>query len=401
MFLTDENENTPFHFATFIGYVEGVRQLLNKSTLVAFQRNQRSNLPIHFACAMGHVRVVEELLRVQGPCTSFWLNKKGQNILHVSAMCGQNKMVKYLLKHPKIHSKTINEKDLNGDTPLHLASKYLHVWTLFHLSQDKRINVNLVNDQGLTARDIVRRQSKFPRTRIEFVASKILKFAGGSLKQIKRGPKPVANKEWNVNDGANTLIIVAVLVATVTFAAGFTVPGGVHSSDDSVPKERGMAVLTDQTLFKIFMTFNTIAMYCSTFGSIILLWRHLGDRRLSIRAYRISKIFVQLALGTMPVAFMAAIRLTVSNNSLLADLTSIIAFIFISLILLLRILACFPFGMHLPVFYQVRKLLLWIIITLLCGTKDGRVYDVDEIQQDDEAGRANTVNATQGKNRVT
>ncbi|XP_054781911.1 protein ACCELERATED CELL DEATH 6-like [Prosopis cineraria] len=405
MFVTDENGNTPLHYAAFTGYAEGAHELLKKSTLVAFQRNSKGNLPIHVACGKGHVQVVEESLRVQGPCTSFWLNNEGRNILHIASMRGQNKMVKYLLKHPKINSKTVNEKDLlNGDTPLHLASKNLNLWTLDHLSRDKRINVNLVNDQDLTASDIIQRQSKFPRTLTEFGAYMILRFASASLKhnnKLRPEPKLAQNKEWNVNDGANTLIIVAVLVSTVTFAAGFTVPGGLYNSDDPVPKERGMAVLTDQTLFKIFMTFNTISMYCSTFGTILLLWRHLNDRRASIRAHDISKIFVQLALGTMPVAFMAAILLVVSNDSFLQHLTGVIAFIFIFLILLLGLLGYFPLGIHLPVFRQVGQLNLWILIMLFYGTTYGRVYDVGEIQQDDEVGMANPVNTTQEKNRVT
>ncbi|XP_054781909.1 protein ACCELERATED CELL DEATH 6-like [Prosopis cineraria] len=423
MFLTDEDGNTPLHYAAFTGYVEGVRELLNKSTLVAFQRNSKSNLPIHFACGKGHIQVVEELLRVQGPCTSFSLNNEGRNILHIASMRGKSKMVKYLLKHPKINSKTVNEKDLlNGDTPLHLASRKLYLWTLDHLSRDKRIIVNLVNDQGLTAIDIIRSQSKFPMTRIEVLileklqfykrlrhvttylldlitlqlgAYMIVRFAGASRKyNNKLRRKRVVNKAWNENDGANTLIIVAVLVATVTFAAGFTIPGGVYSSDYPVPIKRGMAVLTDQTLFKIFMTFNTIAMYCSTFGTILLLWRHLPDRRVSTQAYHNSKIFVQLALGTMPVAFVAAILLVVRNDSFLAYLTSIIAFIFVFVILLLGLLGYFPTrSISLPVFRQVGLLLLWFGIILFYGSKDG-VFYFGEIPQDDD-------NATQEKNRVT
>ncbi|XP_054781924.1 protein ACCELERATED CELL DEATH 6-like [Prosopis cineraria] len=386
-FLKDENENTPLHYAAYAGYVEGVRELLKESTLVPlFQRNSQNNLPIHVACGQGHVQVVEELLRKQGPCTT---------------MRGQNEMVKYLLNHSKVSSESVNEKDLNGDTPLHLAARKLYLWTLFHLSRDKRMNVNLVNNRGLTAHDIVEWQSKIPKTRTEYFASKILKFAGASLKKNKPREKHVDNKEWNVNDGANTLIIVAVLVATVTFAAGFTVPGGVYNSDDAVPKERGMAVLTCQTLFKIFMAFNTIAMYCSTIGSIILLYRHLGDRRFSERTYYISRGFVQVALVTMPVAFMAAIRLVVSNNSLLTYLTSVIAIIFIFLVLFLRILAWFHLGIHIPILRRVGELLLWIIIILFYGGKDNIVYDAGEIHQNDEDMVPNTVKATQEMNHMS
>ncbi|XP_054799850.1 uncharacterized protein LOC129304186 [Prosopis cineraria] len=112
MHLRDEHGYTPLHYAAYTGYVEGIRELLNKSTLIAFQRNSKYNLPIHVDCGQGHVRVVEELLRVQGPFTSFWFNNNGRNVLHIAAKRERNKMVKYLLKQPKVHSKTVNEKDL-------------------------------------------------------------------------------------------------------------------------------------------------------------------------------------------------------------------------------------------------------------------------------------------------
>ncbi|XP_054779921.1 protein ACCELERATED CELL DEATH 6-like [Prosopis cineraria] len=310
-------------------------------------------------------------------------------------MRGKSKMVKYLLKHPKINSKTVNEKDLlNGDTPLHLASRKLYLWTLDHLSRDKRINVNVVNDQGLTAIDIIGSQRKSLMTRIELAAYMILILAGASLKHnTKLRSNHVVKKAWNEDDAANTLIIVAVLVATVTFAAGITMPAGVYSSDDPVPKKRGMAVLTDQTLFKTFMTFNTTAMYLSTFGTILLLWRQLPDRHVSRRAYIISTYFVHLALGTMPVAFMAAICLVVRNDSFLADLTSIIGFIFVFLILLLGFLGYFPKrSIRFPVFHQVVRLGIWFGLFLFYGSKDGRVY-AGKIQQDEDS-------ATQEKNRV-
>ncbi|XP_054779707.1 protein ACCELERATED CELL DEATH 6-like isoform X2 [Prosopis cineraria] len=225
LYLRDEHGNTPLHYAAYSSYVEGVRELLTKSNLVAFQRNLNGDLPIHIACRNRHVQVVKELLSGGWPYTRIWLNNKGQNILHIAAESGQNDMVKFLLKHSDIHAANVNEKDLNGDAPLHLASRKLHLWTLLHLSRDERIDVNLVNDQSLTARDIVWMQTKYPRTGQELLARMILKTAGIPLnKNLIRMPR-AANKEWNVKDGANSLITVAVLIATVTFAAGFTVPG--------------------------------------------------------------------------------------------------------------------------------------------------------------------------------
>ncbi|XP_054779710.1 protein ACCELERATED CELL DEATH 6-like isoform X2 [Prosopis cineraria] len=380
MYFRDEHRNTPLHYAAYIGYVEGVRELLNKSNLVAFQRNSNGDLPIHIAFQSSRVQVVKQLLRVECPYTRFWLNNKGQNILHIAAENRQNKMVRFLLKHSNIHPENVNEKDLDGDAPLHLASRKLYLWTLLHLSRDKRTDANLVNDKGLNARDIVLMQAKHPMTRQEFRASMILRTASVPLRKDMLGVQRIANAEWNVKDAANTLILVAVLIATVTFAAGFTVPGGFYSSDDPVPKNRGMAVLADKKLFKVFMAFNTISMYSSIFSSIILLWMHLGDRRYAIRAYFLARLFVHLALGTMPVAFMAAIHLVVGNNASLGDLVKVISFIFISFILLLLVLGYFPPGNRIPLLRQIGELIFLIGLILFYGPAD-RPYEARDVDQ--------------------
>ncbi|XP_054779826.1 protein ACCELERATED CELL DEATH 6-like [Prosopis cineraria] len=396
MYLRDENEETPLHCAARVGYLEGVSVLLNKSNLTAFQKNSEGNLPVHLACEGGHVRVVKKLLeeKCPWPDVRLWLNNNGQNMFHIAARNGEKNVVKYLLKNPKIiHDETMNEKDVNGDTPLHLASRNLCLWTLLHLSRDKKIDVNLVNNEGFTARDIVRVQSKIPMRHQEFLADVILKSAGVPLKTNILGVGHVAsiNREWNVKEAANTLILVAILIATVTFAAGFTVPGGIHDPDDKIPKERGKAVFACHTLFDIFMTFNTIAMYSSTLGSIILLWVQLGDRHFAEGVYRFAKIFVYVALLTMPIAFLAAICLTVSNNPLLTCILSVIGFIFIFFILFARILGRFPLGIRLPVVRQIGDLFIRIILILFYEKNDILLGEEGGINQYHPNEKANKV----------
>ncbi|XP_028796036.1 protein ACCELERATED CELL DEATH 6-like [Neltuma alba] len=276
LYQRDENNNTPLHHAAYFGYVEGVCIMLKTSPMIAFQRNSDGNLPIHLACDKCRVEVIKKLLEIEWSNAGLFLNHKGQNILHIAAMKGRICVTKYLLKHPKIHHDTINERD--------------------------------------------------------FLANVILYNAGVDLKanMLSVPLTTSTNKEWNVKDAANTLILVAILIATVTFAAGFTVPGGFYSSDGPIPKQKGMALLADQTLFKIFMAFNTIAMYSSTIGSIILLWVPVGDLRFATRAYANATIFVSVALMAMPVAFLAVIRLIVSNNIIVAHAISIIGFISVS-----------------------------------------------------------------------
>ncbi|XP_028787332.1 protein ACCELERATED CELL DEATH 6-like [Neltuma alba] len=294
-----------------------------------------------------------------------------QNVLHIAAMKGQTNMLRHLLKHPKIHHDIVNERDVNGNTPLHLASRGLRLWTLLLLSQHKMFDVNIMSNEGFTARDVVRMKCKHPMTCQEFLADAILENVGVSLKANMLAIQCITstNKEWNVKDAANTLILVTILIAIVTFTAGFTVPGGFYSSDGPIPKQRGLALLADQTLFKIFMAFNAIAMYSSTIGSVILLWVPLGDLRFA-GVYGLAKIFVYVALIAMPVAFLAAIRLIVSKNTLLADFISVNGFISIFFIIFVCVLEFFPLRNRRPVFRQIAGLFIRIIIILFYGGSD-------------------------------
>ncbi|MBO8631317.1 PGG domain-containing protein, partial [Staphylococcus aureus] len=58
-----------------------------------------------------------------------------------------------------------------------------------------------------------------------------------------------------INNATNSVTVVAVLFATVAFAAIFTVPGGTEDS--------GEAVVVGRVSFKIFFLFNAVALFTS------------------------------------------------------------------------------------------------------------------------------------------
>ena len=58
-----------------------------------------------------------------------------------------------------------------------------------------------------------------------------------------------------INQRKQTDLLVATLIATVTFTAGFTVPGGFKSGG----VDEGMAALSKRTAFLLFLIANTLA----------------------------------------------------------------------------------------------------------------------------------------------
>ncbi|KAI9071408.1 hypothetical protein K1719_046627 [Acacia pycnantha] len=94
---TISNGDSPLHAAilerntAYAGYKEGVCIMLERSPMIAFQRNSDGNLPIHLACQKRHGQVVKELLEIEWPNAGLFLNHKGQNIVHIAAMKGKLK----------------------------------------------------------------------------------------------------------------------------------------------------------------------------------------------------------------------------------------------------------------------------------------------------------------------
>ncbi|KAL3566582.1 hypothetical protein D5086_031997, partial [Populus alba] len=141
------------HLAASMGFLSGARLLVSRCPVAASQTNDEGNLPIHVACQKGHLKVVRELLTYWFDPMDF-LNEKGQNILHVAAESGQRKIVDEILRNQDLEA-LINEKDYDGNTPLHLAAMYCRSEIVRALVSDKRVDKRIVNNEKLNLAGVV------------------------------------------------------------------------------------------------------------------------------------------------------------------------------------------------------------------------------------------------------
>ncbi|CAK7347765.1 unnamed protein product [Dovyalis caffra] len=94
------------------------------------------------------------------------------------------------------------------------------------------------------------------------------------FKDVITPRKPPCQEELN-SDMRNVMLVGAALIATVTFQAGITPPGGVWQSDDILGHRAGHAVYSDQKIpFQIFLICNTIALTSSIFILLCLTFRY-------------------------------------------------------------------------------------------------------------------------------
>ncbi|XP_048234361.1 uncharacterized protein LOC125370941 [Ricinus communis] len=164
-----------------------------------------------------------------------------------------------------------------------------------------------------------------------------------------------------IKERIGILLLLEILVATVTFTAAFTVPGGYNSSDGP---DKGMATMLNYNMFQVFVICITAAFYSSIVSIFFAFWTTLSDIHLVVSLYRLSVCLLGLALGMMSLPFMAAIHLAVNKLTWLASYTLFIGIV--SFLILLFMLTCtFPFRFSNPFMQYISYYICQILIILL------------------------------------
>ncbi|KAF3964532.1 hypothetical protein CMV_011192 [Castanea mollissima] len=365
--MRDIKGRTPLHFAASTGYFVGIKFLLDDVKQSALERSKKGDFPIHTACKKGHVEIVE-LLKKQWRDPIELLNQEGQNILQVAAKSGRNNVVKHLLKSSQ--SFCWDAKDKGGNTALHLAATNLHPDVILSLTRGRRVNVKVLNGEGLTAIDIVHQRVRNPSFR-KLMTLWALKSAGTptSKKRMNiissQSTKPKRRRTpQGIKDYVTLLSVIAVLVATVSFASGLTVPGGFNSSDCGPAGQgnEGMATLANKTMFQVFIISDTVAMYCSIIGAFVLLWSHIDDMVLSTLTF--AQLLLQISVFAMCLAFMSAVYLVVSEISWLSIAVWIMGGVFLTVLLAISFMWMFPFGIAHPFFHCICQFTIPLMLRL-------------------------------------
>ena len=118
------------------------------------------------------------------------------------------------------------------------------------------------------------------------------------------------SKSEILRSAGETNLLVATIIASVTFTAAFTVPGGYESGDINP----GLAVLSKQAAFKAFVIANALAFGFSTASILVYMFsanirmvlsypdrRAKTERALQLVAYSIVALLVAFITGTYAV----------------------------------------------------------------------------------------------------
>ncbi|KAJ9549251.1 hypothetical protein OSB04_021794 [Centaurea solstitialis] len=352
--VIDEDGQTPLFYAASIGFLEGLTYLLDEVKMPSSQMNSTGFYPVHVASKCGHVHILQKLMQ-NYPDAGGFRNRKSQNILHVAAMYAKDNVVRFILQTPDLEF-ILNEKDVDGNTPLHLATISWHPKIVSSLTWDHRVNLTLVNKDGLTALDVAEEFME-PMTSFQQRLTWSALISAGTPRAVIGNKDRIISKKHDSSgkdgrhdvdyskDRVNTLLLVATLVATVTFAAGFTMPGGYINTE---PKQ-GQATLLHKLMLQTFVICDTVALYSAIMVAVTLIWAQLGDMALVVNALKFALPLLGLSLTTMLVAFMVAVSLVVAELTWLANFVLIFGMISLANVLTLFIPLCLPSSATSPV----------------------------------------------------
>ncbi|XP_021718551.1 protein ACCELERATED CELL DEATH 6-like [Chenopodium quinoa] len=216
------------------------------------------------------------------------------------------------LKNPSI-AEIKNTTDHGGATPLHRALERKDILLAKTLLNDNGVERNIEDYHDTTAMDLL---AKLCKENEDWARM---------CKQIKVNPylkTTYIQPGTNLDQMRNTLSVVAALLATITFAAGFTLPGGLNNAN-------GDAILAKKASFLVFLLADAYAMCASMLVLFCLIWSMVSERDMSyLLVDRSVVILMQALYGTM-VAFMTGIYSAIARSSLWA---AIIIFVMCSFI---------------------------------------------------------------------
>ncbi|KAL0719943.1 hypothetical protein Bca4012_069267 [Brassica carinata] len=287
-----------------------------KDSSAAYISDKEGQCPLHLAASTGQVVAYRELV---GSCPYVWelVDGKGRTSLHSAIISRKKGIIDCILEMPEISLHLLNESDADGNTPLHLSVVYKWQAVLLLLLENKRVDKFVMNRNNLTAAELFYSQNQelsYEVTMAYYALQRYYKQPSQrqNIETKKKQDKADFEENNARNDGAmyEVHLLVAVLVATVAFAAAFQIPGGY--------KPDGTPTLMEKAAFKCFLVFDTVA-FCFSVTTVYFLFyasRH-GFRARSSFLY-MSCLLMVVSLIAMASAFVSGMYLISSKSRLLA-----------------------------------------------------------------------------------
>lgn len=308
--------------AAHLGCYQVLKELLNADKSAAYKVNNEGNIALHLAAGKGNVYSMLELIQSCPSCCEMTDNE-GWNVFHFAVHSESRKAVQSLLNNQSLGN-LVNEKNHQGKTPLleHAASGSYMKYFIYHPKVDK-LAFNNENHNAIDT--IMLGKFLFSPSEVSFLWCLLRQNGSRGRRQIEDGGAEIMDNEGNIvrnksdyrkekkklidkafeeflKKGKEGHLVVAGLIATVTFAAGITMPGGYI--DEKGP-DQGTAVLTRSSAFQGFVISNSAALVfssCAVFAHLFV--PLLRDKSFEFLIWNLGLVLIVAAMFAMVLAFL-------------------------------------------------------------------------------------------------
>nr|XP_048324558.1 ankyrin repeat-containing protein BDA1-like [Ziziphus jujuba var. spinosa] len=234
----DFHKLSPLHLASAEGHTETVQALIEANKGMCFVRDEDGKIPLHYAAMRGRLEVIQLLIGAEPNSILENLNE-GETILHLCVQFNQLEALQMLVGSVKENNEFLNSKDQKcGNTILHLAVMLKQIETIKYLvsiPEMIRGANSIFNKSGYTAFGMIEHLPK------DFKCVEILNI----IQDVQKHDNPelfsscwkywwrkfinhlkTYDVDW-IKDRSGALMIVATVIATMTFQAALNPPGGV------------------------------------------------------------------------------------------------------------------------------------------------------------------------------
>ncbi|XP_028959185.1 uncharacterized protein [Malus domestica] len=206
-----------------------------------------TSTPLLIASVTGNVHIVKEILE-QHPQAVEHVNEKEHNILHLAIKNRQEKIFDLIKSNLTVMSKLSKRIDSNGNTILHQAADRSYYSVSL---SNKLIGPAMQLQDELRwfqrVKEIVPPHYIIHHNKKDKTAEELFNDWHDQLLEEAQ--------KW-VKETAQSCSTVAVLVATVVFAAAYTIPGGTND-------QNGLPLFQNDPLFMLFTSMDVVAIASS------------------------------------------------------------------------------------------------------------------------------------------
>ncbi|XP_078153110.1 protein ACCELERATED CELL DEATH 6-like [Carex rostrata] len=311
----EENKSgqTPIEYAVHRNQPDVIEIMLNYVRSLGYHVNKKEgNNPLLIAAASrGHIDAARAILK-HCPDAPYH-NEAGLTILHEAIIQDQEEFVGFIMGNRQL-DKLINMRDNNGNTALHYAVQKCNPRIVRSLLAHGEIDVRIYDSNGLPAfwRLITDSAKSLKWNEVFLLMSKADPQARtfyehqSTLNVIREKPMQEIKSDTGSTYTTNTSL-VATLIATITFAAAFALPGGT---------EDGLPVMARKPAFKAFLISDTLAMCSSLSVAFICILARWKDREFLLSYRSFTRKLMWFALIATTVAFATGLYTVVAPHFL-------------------------------------------------------------------------------------